>query len=117
MPDETKTGNRSGDDEPKPPTHLDTLVDTMTGTYSVTTEMSTYLLDLDTRALIRVPDADNAADLRRDGEAVSLVRVQVCNVGLPMIVVIDLLVPGVWDTTRCTTPVVSIRRLTAIGHD
>lgn len=81
---------------------LDVLRDTMSGTYEVTTEASTYVIDLDGRTLVRLPDADDASDLRRDGQHVHLVRLMACSIGEPMVVVIDLLVPNVVDTTRRT---------------
>lgn len=89
------------------------LAEGATGTYSVCTMASTYVLDMDARTLMRLPNAAEAADLRRDCRTVELLRLEICIVGLPMVAVIDLHVPGVSSTTRCTTPVVSIRKLDA----
>lgn len=103
---------------PNDPTdQLSELVDTDHGQYNVTTEMSTYAIDMDARTLLRLPDTDDASDLRRDGHLVELLAVDFCAVGEPALWTINLDVPGVPYTTRLSTPVVSIRRLTANGRD
>lgn len=95
----------------------DSGVKSLTGTdfgrYLVTTASgSTYLVDLDGRTLVRLPRADEDAELRRDGEPVALLSVLECTVGMEMVVLIDIRVPGVAFTTRHTTTVTTLRHLT-----
>lgn len=89
------------------------LAGTDIGRYLVTTASgSTYLVDLDGRTLVRLPPSDEDAELRRDGEPVALLFILECTVGMEMVVLIDLLVPGVAFTTRRTTTVTALRHLT-----
>lgn len=90
---------------------MDSLTDDETGCYVVTTQSaSRYWLDLDRRLLRRVtsPLSHRFLRLRQDGEDVDLVEVVQCHVGQPMVLLINLNVPGVWLTTRESTPVVRI---------
>lgn len=87
------------------------LLDSTTGCFLVTTESgSRYRLDLDRRTLNRAPvtDLDGMHRLRRDGESITLVEIVQCEVGAPMLLLIDLRVPGVVVTSRESTPVVQI---------
>lgn len=90
---------------------MDSLTDDASGCYVVTTESaSRYWLDLDRRLLRRVssPVFHALLHLRRDGADVDLVEVVDCRLGHPMVLLINLNVPGVWLTTRESTPVVRI---------
>ena len=93
---------------------MDSLRDDEAGCYLVTTESSSrYWLDLDRRLLRRETSAAFAGTLRlrRDGEELDLVEVVDCRVGHPLILLINLNLPGVWLTTRESAPVVRIERL------
>ncbi len=87
------------------------LEDTDGGQWTVTTQTATYLLDLDARTGTRLPNHDEAARLRRDGEQFELLRLSTCVVGRPMAMYIDLAVEGAPRTRRITTEVISIARL------
>ena len=90
---------------------MKSLTDEATGCYVVTTESGTrYWLDLTRRQLQRVPSPafPGMLGLRRDGEDVDLIEVVRCVLGYPMVLLINLWVPGVWCTTRESTPVVRI---------
>ena len=91
------------------------LTDDARGRYFVrTVSGSRYWLDLDARFLRRVASTAlaDALSLRRDGDDVALLEIVTCELGEPMVVLINLHVPGVWLTTRETTRVVSIERIT-----
>jgi hypothetical protein len=93
---------------------MDSLTDDATGCYVVTTTTGTrYWLDLDRRLLCRVvnPIAPRPLHLRQDGADIELLELVDCHVGLPLIVLINLNVPGVWLTTRESTPVSRIDRV------
>lgn len=93
---------------------LTSLTDEEHGRFLVTTECGTaYTVDLDFREVRRVAGPRPAAIFRRDGETVSLIEVIRCVLGLPMLLMVDLVVPGVWITTRETTRVTSIGRVTS----
>ncbi|WP_104170015.1 hypothetical protein [Cryobacterium sp. M23] len=90
---------------------MDTLTDDATGCYVVTTASATrYWLDLDRRLLRRVtsPGVQSPHRLRQDGDDIDLLEVVQCHIGRPMVLLINLNVPGVWLTTRESTPVVRI---------
>ena len=91
-----------------------TLMDGVTGRFTVRTESgSTYLLDLDLCEMCRKPAADDPErehGLRRDGCTVRLLR---CTVGCSMQLLVDLAVPGVDATTRRSTAVTAIERVSA----
>ncbi|TFC16539.1 hypothetical protein [Cryobacterium glucosi] len=90
---------------------VDSLTDDATGCYVVTTQSaSRYWLDLDRRLLRRVPSPSfpDRLQLRRDGEDIDLLEVVRCRVGRPLVLLINLNVPGVWLTTRESTPVTRI---------
>ena len=87
---------------------MDSLQDEEKGTYVVTTESSTrYWLDLYRRTLRRAPSFELDA-LRRDGKDLDLVELLDCRVGHPLKVLINLNLPGVWLTTRESTPILLI---------
>jgi hypothetical protein len=64
------------------------------GRWQVTTETSVYLIDLDARWIIRVPDAGAGrapgmtptalASLRPDHERIDLIHLHPCEIGRPM---------------------------------
>ena len=90
---------------------MDTLTDDATGCYVVTTASATrYWLDLDRRLLRRVtsPGVQSPLRLRQDGDDIDLLEVVQCHIGRPRVLLINLNVPGVWLTTRESTPVVRI---------
>ena len=83
------------------------------GIYRVVTAASTYIIDLDRKELTRTPNGEESvsAQLRRDNQTVSLVEIVIVRVGSPMLLLINLHVPGVEMTTRRTTMVQSIEEL------
>ncbi|AYF97196.1 hypothetical protein [Protaetiibacter intestinalis] len=87
------------------------LKDSAIGSWKVTTEHSIYLLDLTNRTGVRLPESPEASELRRDEGEFELLRISRCEVGSPMILWIELSVPEVFATTRQTTNVVLIERL------
>lgn len=92
---------------------IKSLTGTDTGRYLATTAAgSTFLVDLDGRTLVRLPRADEEAQLRRDGEAVALLSVLKCTVRTEKVALIDLRAPSVAFTTRHTTTVTTFRHLT-----
>ena len=93
---------------------LSALTDDDHGRFLVTTASgSRYWLDLDARFLRRVTGSvlPETLRLRRDGDDVDLLEIVTCSRGDPMVVLINLHVPGVWLTTRETTTVVCIERI------
>jgi hypothetical protein len=92
---------------------LTNLTSTTTGTYLITTYSgSRYLLNLDRMSVIRVPHSDDAAGWSpfQDADKIEVIALGECNVGEPLLLMLDLL-PG-FDFTRCiTTPVVSIEKI------
>ena len=97
---------------------MSTLMDQVTGRFRIRTRSgSTYLLDLDRHEMCRIPAADDPArdhSLRRDRSTVRLLRVVECSVGRFMQLLIDLAVSGVDETTRRSTPVTAIERITPV---
>jgi hypothetical protein len=90
---------------------MDSVTDEADGCYVVTTETgSRYWLDLDRRLVRRVTRQTilQTRRLRRDGHDIDLLEIVQCRLGQPMIVLIDLNLPGVWLTTRESTLVVRI---------
>lgn len=89
------------------------------GRWQVTTETATYVLDLDNKRCVRVPDAGlglpglppaEVAVLRKDHASVPLISVECARVGQPLVVVIDVRGDGIL-TVRRTTIVRQVRRL------
>ena len=82
------------------------------GVYVVTTETgSVYTVDLDRMLVTRHrEEPDEYHELRRDEQAVSLLKLVDCRLGFDMRLLIDLKVEGVLHTTRATTPVLTIDR-------
>jgi hypothetical protein len=90
---------------------VDQLTNGSRGLWSVETlSGSNYLLDLDSRVILRQADPSSEDDgtLRRDGDPIRLVRLLNCEVGNNMSLVVDLNVPGVLWTTRISTTVLRI---------
>lgn len=91
------------------------LDDHGSGVWFVTTaSWSGYILDLDRRQVFRQPDGAGPGTtvLRRDGHPVRLIAVVRCVLGEPMHLIIDLDLPGVMHTSRVTTAVIAIERIT-----
>ncbi|TFC19910.1 hypothetical protein [Cryobacterium sp. MDB2-10] len=92
-----------------------TLMDEVRGEYVVQTGSgATYFLDLNRHEMCRLPTPDDAAgvhDLRRDGATVRLLEVLECTIGQRMHLILDLGIDGVTATSRRTTTVTSITRL------
>ena len=81
------------------------------GVWSVQTVTgSTYLLDLDNMLVVRQWDlsANNDNILRRDGDPISLVWLQHCEVGDPMVLLLDLHVTEVHFTAQISSTVLRI---------
>jgi hypothetical protein len=89
---------------------METLMDTPSGSYVVTTESATYLVDLDEMLILRFPDAHDheVADLRFDKQALVLLGIHDCTVGREFSMFVDLGIPKVPWTLRRSTPVRSI---------
>ena len=90
---------------------MDQLTNSSKGLWSVETlSGSNYLLDLDSRVLLRQADPATDGDntLRRDGEPIRLIRLLRCEVGDHMLLLVNLSVPGVLWTTRVSTTVLRI---------
>lgn len=96
------------------------LADDTTGVFVVSTETSSYVMDLSARTALRIPGAGAGSvpdlppaalsDLRRDGEALPIRMLLLCEVGKPMCIVVDLRGDDV-TTLRRTTLVRSIEPL------
>ena len=87
------------------------LTDDMLGRYVVSTNDGTEVqLDLDARTVRTFAGKAPAAFRRRNREAVELVLLATCRVGEPMVLLIDLGIPGIWFTRRTTEPVTRILR-------
>jgi hypothetical protein len=82
--------------------------------FVTTASWSGYILDLDRRQVFRQPDGAGPGTtvLRRDGHPVRLIAVVRCVLGEPMHLIIDLDLPGVMHTSRVTTAVIAIERIT-----
>ncbi|MDZ8276368.1 hypothetical protein R2Q81_10465 [Microbacterium aquimaris] len=85
------------------------VTDDMTGVHLVETSDGTGLrVDLDARTVQTFP-APGSPLSRRRVEEVDLVLLATCRLGQPMVVLLDLEIPGVWFTRRTTEPVARIR--------
>ena len=88
-----------------------TLIGVDHGCWTVRTVSTTiYEVDLDNSTLTRQPAVSSADPnpMRRDGDALRLLRIVSLTVGSPGIVLVDLALARVAFTTRITTNVVSI---------
>lgn len=87
--------------------------DTATGRFLVRTASgSGYLLDLDRRVISRTTSPGHVNQrLRRDGETISLVEILRCELGKPMLLLLDLELPNIIVTSRKSTTVVRIDAL------
>lgn len=111
-----------GATSPDPPTRT-VLTDGDTGRWQITTEASIYLLDLDTRTMLRVPGAGTGLQhdptrgsikvttLAADHRAVPLHQILHCQVGQSMYLLTEPHPDGS-VMVRGTTPVQEIRHLT-----
>lgn len=95
------------------------------GTWLIQTEMSAYLIDRDAATLQRLPGQGAGMDpdlpgeawvesLRKDGESIPLLDVDVCVVGERAILLIDVRGDGV-PTSRHTSVVRAITDLTGVS--
>jgi hypothetical protein len=85
------------------------LTDEMGGRHLVETEDGTNLrVDLDSRTVETFAVTAGTPFQRRNGEVVDLVLLATCRVGEPMVVLLDLEVPGIWFTRRTTEAVTRI---------
>lgn len=96
------------------------LIPTMTGIWAVTTETSSYIVNLTENTVTRIP-GDLAtppltdiitATLRRDNTTVPLLMLRLCRVGEPMQLLLDIRGDGI-PTLRTTTIVQSIEPIEA----
>lgn len=88
-----------------------------TGVWAVTTETATYIVNFDEKTLQRTPAQDApegtaVSQLRKDTESVPLLELLRCNVGEPLVALIDVRGDGV-VTARQTTHIQQITELTA----
>lgn len=118
--DPNKPDRRSSDKSFEPvrvvstnPAELTSLMDSVDGLYSVTTQTAAYEIDLDADSIHRRADEGETGgvQLRRDTDRIDLLELLECTVGTRMVLLIDLRVPGVDVTTRLSTRVASISRL------
>lgn len=85
------------------------LTDEMNGVHIVETSDGTQLrVDLDGRVVTTYPVAGSSIRRRRS-EEVALILLATCRVGEPMVLLLDLDIPGVWFTRRTTEAVARIR--------
>jgi len=94
----------------------DQLLDEMDGVFTVTTEDgSVFGLDLDARLVCVAPEIlDAGTPLDAKPAPTRLLTLVICQVGAPMVMLIDRGTPGVWFTRRTTAPVTHIE--TASGR-
>jgi hypothetical protein len=93
---------------------VDQLTNSSKGLWSIETlSGSSYLLDLDSRVVLRQADPSDDEDgtLRWDGDPIRLIRLVHCEVGTNMFLLLDLNVPGVLWMTRVSTTVLRIEGL------
>jgi hypothetical protein len=96
---------------------VDSLTDDAVGCFLVTTDAgSRYWLDLDRRILRRstVAAFQQRRVLRRDEEEIGLVAIVRCQLGRPLVLLIDLKLPGIRVTTRASTAVTRISPVPAV---
>ena len=90
---------------------IEFLTDDSTGCYVISTESDTrYWIHCQRRLVRRVPSPDNdsALRLRGDGENLILEEIVECRRGRPLLLLINLRLPGVFITTRESTPIIRI---------
>jgi len=89
-----------------------TLMDSVSGTFVVTTLTSTYVINLDLRAVVIIRGEDPvtpATIMDRDRELVDLIEIGDCTVGRPMVLLVDGHTLGVSATGLVTRPVTRIQ--------
>jgi hypothetical protein len=87
------------------------LSDDMNGVFVVSTADRTEVrLDLDAHTVCTFATAGSSAFSRRDREPVELVLLATCRVGEPLVMLINLRIPGIWFTRRTTEPITRIVR-------
>jgi hypothetical protein len=92
-----------------------TLMDSVSGTFVVTTLTSTYLINLDLRAVVIIRGehpVTPATIMDRDRDLVDLIEISECTVGRPMILLVDSHTLGVSSTGSVTQPVTRIQAVT-----
>jgi hypothetical protein len=90
---------------------VDLLSGNATGCYLVTTQAANrFWLDLDHRLVryVHSPSDSRKRPIIRPGEDIDLVEVIDCRVGRPLVLVVDLDVPGSWLMTGESDPVTRI---------
>ena len=90
---------------------LESLADDSVGCYVISTESDTrYWIHCDRRLVRRVPSPENerALRLRGDGEDLILEEIVECRRGRPLLLLINLQLPGVLITTRESTPIIRV---------
>ena len=87
------------------------LDDDTAGRWRITTRTgTTYLLDLDRRLIRRQPvRGGGSTPMRADGWDVAFLEVVQCRVGLQLVVLIDLHLPGASCTRRIAADITRIR--------
>jgi len=87
------------------------LDDDAAGRWRITTRTGTrYLLDMDRRLIRQQPvHGGGSTPMRADGWDVALLEVAQCRVGLPLVVLIDLQLPGAACTRRIAADITRIR--------
>jgi hypothetical protein len=91
-----------------------TLMDAVTGTFVVTTQLSVYVFDLDLRAVVRLEHTDPITPetmMRRNRELIDLVEISECTVGRPLVLLTDPHIPDALECRRSSSPVVRIQEL------
>ena len=90
---------------------MDSLTNDAPGRWLITTKASTrYLIDLDQRWVCRMPAAGVGNSMRRDFHDVTLLRMTRCQVAEPLVLLVDLRIPGALMTKRTSSPVTLIER-------
>ena len=97
---------------------MESLMDSVVGAYQVTTQSSTYVVDLDRMVIRRTPRThhEGGSLLRRDEELVMLVELLECTVGKRMELLLNLHVYGVPGTMRFSATVVAIDPIASPGR-
>ena len=90
---------------------MNSLTDDAAGRWLITTMTGTrYLIDLDQRWVCRMPSAGVENSMRRDFHDVNLLRLMRCHVAGPLVLLVDLRLPGAMMTKRSSSPVRLIER-------
>src|SRR5690554_6465473 len=87
------------------------------GRWRVTTRTGTrYLVDLDRQCVRREPArGGSSTSMHRDQQDVDLLQLMQCRIGAPLVLLLDLHLPGVACTRRVSSDVTRIRLATSQG--